>query len=325
MKVIAFGASVVAGLTILFSVTLVVPDVSGYVILYSIGDTAVQQDRPNYNPSYGQTMSVRNRYGAGGSDGWEWDSLVRFDLSSIPIGASVTSATLFIYYCDWDDTNPQGRPLTTHRITGDWEEQTVTWNTRPTWLSEATSSSPVPSSINQWMDWDVQSDVQAFVNEEEENYGWTVMDATYWGSANIPITHLRTKEFVGSAVPYLEVTYVSPGVTISIAPSGPTTVPVGGTLEFSAIIQNNTPDNVEGDYWLSASLPNSIEVLIPEALLNYPNPLHGFILPFGSLELSDELWVHPRADTGSYQLIGRIGNYPNGIADEDSFEFQVVE
>jgi hypothetical protein len=117
----------------------------------------------------------------------------------------------------------------------------------------------------------------------------------------------------------------SPGVAISIAPSGPTTVPAGGTLEFSTTIQNNSSNNVEGDYWLSALLPNSVEFLIPEALINYPNPLHGQIVPFGSLELSDELWVHPRADTGSYQLIGRIGNYPNAIIDEDSFEFQVVE
>jgi hypothetical protein len=114
-------------------------------------------------------------------------------------------------------------------------------------------------------------------------------------------------------------------VVFSIAPTGPITIPIGGILEFSTYIQNNREHIVEGDYWLSVQLPNMSEFLIPDGLLNYPNPLSGQVFPLGTVELSNELWVHPRADTGSYQLIGRIGQYPDIIGEEDSFGFRVVE
>jgi hypothetical protein len=54
------------------------------------------------------------------------------------------------------------------------------------------------------MEWDVTADVQAFVDGSATNYGWTVLDETYWGGGNIPIMDFRTKEH-GQLVPYLAV------------------------------------------------------------------------------------------------------------------------
>jgi hypothetical protein len=51
-----------------------------------------------------------------------------------------------------------------------------------------------------------------------------------------------------------------------ISASGSTIIPIGGTLEFSTVIRNNTGSTVEGDYWLSLLLPNSNEIFIPEML-----------------------------------------------------------
>ncbi len=114
-------------------------------------------------------------------------------------------------------------------------------------------------------------------------------------------------------------------VELVISPSGSTVVPIGGILEFGTVIRNNTGSAVEGDYWLSLLLPNSNEMFIPEMLLNYPNPLSGQVAPYDSVGLDNELWVHPRAIPGSYQVIGRIGRYPNTVIDADSLGFEVVE
>ena len=110
-----------------------------------------------------------------------------------------------------------------------------------------------------------------------------------------------------------------------LIPTGPIIVPQGGFLEFNARIINNSEQTVSGDYWLTALLPDSSEILIPDGLLNYSNPFSGQIFPFGFVEISNRLYIHPRVDIGSYQLIGRIGKYPDVISDEETFGFQVIE
>ena len=45
------------------------------------------------------------------------------------------------------------------------------------------------------MTWDVTSDVQKFVNGEEVNYGWQIMDEQKWEWFDIPGTKLRSKEY----------------------------------------------------------------------------------------------------------------------------------
>jgi hypothetical protein len=118
---------------------------------------------------------------------------------------------------------------------------------------------------------------------------------------------------------------VLPTVDIIMTPDGPTTVMRGEILYFNTYIENNKANSVEGDLWLSVVLPASAEFLIPEGLLNYSNPLHGQIFGYGFTDLNNQLFIPTRADTGSYQLIGRVGVYPNTVIDEESFGFQVIE
>jgi hypothetical protein len=118
---------------------------------------------------------------------------------------------------------------------------------------------------------------------------------------------------------------VEPDIYLYVTPMGPTTVSKGEELYFHTYIWNNTNRTVAGNYWLSVLLPDSIEVFIPEMLLNYSNPLSGQILPFDAVDLDNWLFIPTQADTGSYELIGRIGVYPNTIIDEESFGFRVVE
>ncbi len=169
------------------------------LIFYPTDDTFVDEWVPNHAWGSSSRMMIRNT----GNGPWEADPLVRFDISSIPPGTNIPSATLYLYYYRWQDSNPAGRPLTCYRITSNWNEGTTTWNTQPTRASTVTSSATVPSSF-QWMHWDVTDDVENFVNGSVNDYGWMIMDETYWGGGSIPLMGFYSKE-APQLIPYLEV------------------------------------------------------------------------------------------------------------------------
>jgi hypothetical protein len=117
----------------------------------------------------------------------------------------------------------------------------------------------------------------------------------------------------------------STAINLSLTLDGPAAVAVGDTLFFSSLIQNNSNNPISGEYWISILLPNMNEVLIPEAFLNFPNPMEGQIPANRSINPDYELYIPGMADTDTYTLIGRIGNYPGTVRDEESFDFDVVE
>ena len=48
------------------------------------------------------------------------------------------------------------------------------------------ASTTLPASFT-WVDWDVTSEVNDFVNGGDENYGWMIRDyKAPWGGVNIP-------------------------------------------------------------------------------------------------------------------------------------------
>ena len=171
-------------------------------------DSTIDQHSPASNFGSSTQLGVRNRYGESGSDGWEDDTLVKFDLSSIASGTSVLGATLNLYYFGYWDNDPQGQSLTCYAITSVWDESTVTWNTQPTSAAGVTATAIVPAGPN-WMSWDVTADVQDMVDGSATYYGWKIMDETYWGDSTIPYTWFYSKEF-GQLTPYLEVTIPEP-------------------------------------------------------------------------------------------------------------------
>ena len=182
------------------------PDIETF---YPSDDSWVSHDKPNVPKGDSIDFLIRNEYGFCGSPGWAVDSLVKFDISSIPKDVIINSATLNWFYYKYRDNNPAGRQLNVYRITSDWDENTVTWNTQPTYHSSPTTKSPVPSSVGSWMEWNVTSDVQDFVDKTFTNYGWKITDENYWGQTNIPIIHFRSKEF-SSDLLYLQIDFNKP-------------------------------------------------------------------------------------------------------------------
>ncbi|MBU1984754.1 DNRLRE domain-containing protein, partial [bacterium] len=171
-------------------------------------------------------LRIRNRYGAGGSDRWEVDAMIKFKLSSIPPGTAIISAQLYLYYFSLWDNNPAGRNLNLHRLLGDWDEHTLNWCNLPAHAPEVSASSIVPSAFG-WMSWDVTADVQNFVAGLADNYGWFLTDPTAWNSGNIPQTWFHSKEYPDHR-PYLEV-FTVPRALQGIVRCHETNAPLAGS------------------------------------------------------------------------------------------------
>ena len=177
------------------------------VQLYPTDDVHIRQDYPDNNEGDAPDMNIRNEFGAH-PQGFAWQGVIRFDVSSVQIPDNTTlKATLYCYYRTFKDNNPAGRPFYLYRITDEWNEETVTWNTRPSCAPQISAIASVPDKPGNWMKWDVTDDVVAFIDGSEKNFGWKISDDIYWGYFNIPITRLSTKE--GVYQPYLE---IDPGV-----------------------------------------------------------------------------------------------------------------
>ncbi len=147
---------------------------------------------------------------AGGSSSNQ-RSLLQFDLSFIPAGSSVTSATLSLYF-NTTSTNPGHSTASgpnncvLNRVTAPWDEHQVTWVSQPpvTTLHQATL--PASTSNNQnYPSIDVRDLVQDMVDDPEKNYGMMLQLVTeinyrslVFATSDHPDVSLRPK---------LEVTY----------------------------------------------------------------------------------------------------------------------
>ena len=108
--------------------------------------------------------------------------LIRFDLSSIPSGAEIREARLFLYHY-----NHAGELISIHRMEKDWIELGATWfkpcqGCEPWWrgwedgnyLKRATDTQRVKKKG--WFSWDVTEDVRSF-SRGTPNHGWFLKSA----------------------------------------------------------------------------------------------------------------------------------------------------
>ncbi|MFC2058153.1 DNRLRE domain-containing protein [Chloroflexota bacterium] len=101
--------------------------------------------------------------------------LLKFDLSSIPQGSTITSAELgALLVAYWKEPEEPTGPtiqITSHRLTSDWGESTVTWNTAPALAESYGSASVGMGEEGADYYWDVTSLVQSWVDGTYANYG----------------------------------------------------------------------------------------------------------------------------------------------------------
>lgn len=105
-------------------------------------------------------------------------ALYQFDLSAIPAGAKIKSATLSLHSWQSFDSNV---PIDAHQITKAWNETEVSWDNRTSteaWDTPAGDFAPevidttlVGPTTNIRYDWQLKSVVEKWVNGSQSNYG----------------------------------------------------------------------------------------------------------------------------------------------------------
>ena len=135
--------------------------------LEPVADSYVNDDEPDSN--YGSDDKLY----LGWNSGWgKYYPYIKFDLSSIPEGATIISAKLKLYVV-YTCGSIAGRTAKIYRVTEDWSESSITWNNKPGNADTETNSTEIPS-VHNWIEFDVTADVQGFVDNDYANYGWVI-------------------------------------------------------------------------------------------------------------------------------------------------------
>lgn len=105
-------------------------------------------------------------------------TLIDFDLSAIPAGATIQSATLDLYA--WSSLSGYGNHIGAtwnaadiYRITSNWNENTVTWANQPNTSSVNVTTSPSTTSTNDDISIDVKNLVQDMI-DSSNSYGFLI-------------------------------------------------------------------------------------------------------------------------------------------------------
>jgi hypothetical protein len=204
---------------------------------------------------------------------------IKFDLSGIPTGSTITSATLTLDMTLAVSTVSQNIAL--HRALLNWGEgtsvsmggggagalasdgdvtwfytfyQTQLWNTPGgdfVSAASATTAVGITPGTYQWTSPGLIADLQQWVNNPSQNFGWIMTgNETASGTA----MQFGTKENTGSAAqPQLTVTYTAPS---QLAVTGPPAATAGTPFNLTVTAQDsggNTVSNFNGTVTLSSS------------------------------------------------------------------------
>lgn len=169
------------------------------VIQPAIKDAAIEAGYPNTNTGNDPTMWVGRYY-----DGSVYRDLIQFDLAGLTDCVNISSATLNLYVNEVTDSTVPAY-VTPYRVTQNWSENQVTWNTAPGYDAFAHGATTQLRGTG-WYQWDITNLVSNWFNDVYPNYGMllrTPETADY-----------ETKRFVTSEEsanpdlrPYLTITY----------------------------------------------------------------------------------------------------------------------
>ncbi len=141
---------------------------SAELVLQPDGATGKDSLIVSSNPttSYGG-VEIFNNWG--GTDHW----VIEFDLSNVPVGAVINSATLELLESGNCQFNVNS--LEAHINLSSWDEYLVTWNNSPAYgPSIAINTGDTAGNTCEWIYFDVTQEVLDWYNGTTSNYGFTI-------------------------------------------------------------------------------------------------------------------------------------------------------
>ena len=155
--------------------------------------------------------------------------LFNFDLSSIPAGSIINSATVSIYV-NFNAFSPIASRLTSvslYQVTSNWTEMDVTYDTRPTWNTTSVTSMSIPAGtgsggsipFNGYINGsgsNITSLVQHWLDGDVQNFGLATSDTMITAG----LLRISAHEASGTSTdPKLTVTYTPPEASATPEPS----------------------------------------------------------------------------------------------------------
>jgi hypothetical protein len=149
-------------------------------------DTYVHQYNPTKSYNWDTKMAVM-AWTFSGTPG-NTRGLLRFDLSSIPVGAKISKAELYLYHVTDQGNNPQHSKLSgandgyVLQVSSPWKADAVNWNNQPTVITENQVMIPASESALQDYVLNVTSIVGNMVKQPASNHGFMIklQDENYY-------------------------------------------------------------------------------------------------------------------------------------------------
>lgn len=167
------------------------------IVTLQPGSSGKDTEITSLSGNQGNNFGARTDFHVGTASGAQWKALVEFDLSSLPPGVIITSATLSLYCANEESSRDDA--ITVRRGLTQWFEGVKngsapdagqdgsTWSHRNAngsiswgaagglegtdYATTPTDTTPV-TGTGVFIDWDVTVDVQGFVNSSFTNFGW---------------------------------------------------------------------------------------------------------------------------------------------------------
>ncbi len=263
-------------------------------------DTWLDQANPATNYGGSSALTVTSLY----LDPSERNSraILKFNISSIPAGSIISSATLKLKaFSMWDAT---GRTYWAYRLTTtDWVEIECTWNNKATGTGWSTAGGDyttddgawdiVPAE-GEWMDWTVTEQVQTAIDGGIDAH-FLIKD----GTESAATTHYVSfcAETYGATAPILEVTYTVPALTVS-----------------GSDVSSNMSPNTTNNEMLSIQLVASEgTITVTDMTFDFSGSAVSDDFPLGGIKLWNDLGTVGIYDAGTDTQVGSSQNFASSV------------
>jgi len=189
----------------------------------NLGDSYIDKFNPTSNFGTSETIQLYQE-GGGSTKG---NGLFKFNITSIPSDVIISDASLYIYiYNNGLDSASETYDISSHHITEEWDEDTVTWNNQPDYNSTAEETIGFFGGAGEQFGW-VNFATTAMTSKSYIDNDDNV--SIYLSVTNAANTFndrqlIRSKEEENvTERPYLNITYFVPVPDITI------TYPINGT------------------------------------------------------------------------------------------------